>query len=221
MKKNEREVKFMEPVFGTSVYCGVGIDIEEIKAHLEMAAQIGINAVFTSLQLPEANREEVLRDFPKMAKIAHSLGMKVEADISSRTATLFGIDLHDLSELQGLGVDFARLDGGYTIEKTVEATHNTLGMQIVLNAAVITRKELDTLEALGINKEQAHFCHNFYPMRYTGLKVEMAREINDLIHEYGYRVTGFIPSATHKRIGVSLGLPTVERHRTMSTITVI
>ena len=42
-----------------------------------------------------------------------------------------------------------------------------------------------------------------------------------LIHEYGYRVSGFIPSQNHKRLGVSLGLPTVERHRTMDTFTVI
>ena len=45
-------------------------------------------------------------------------------------------------------MDFARLDGGYTTEQTVEATHNDLGMQIVLNAAVVTRKKLEQYESL-------------------------------------------------------------------------
>ena len=211
----------MNPMYGTSVYCGIGIEIAQIKEHLEMAASLGINTVFTSLQLPEADKATVLRDFPKMAEIAHGLGMKVEADIAARTAVQFGIDLHDLSAIKAMGVDFARLDGGYTVEQTVEATHNDLGMQIVLNAAGVTRKKLEQYESLGINKEQAHFCHNFYPMRYTGLQPERAQEINALIHEYGYRVTGFIPSHNHKRLGVSLGLPTVERHRTMDTFTAI
>lgn len=211
----------MKPIFGTSVYCGINVSMEEIERHLEEAASVGINAVFTSLQLPEANKEETLRDFPKMTAIAHRLGMKVEADIANRTAVQFGIDLHDLSAIKELGVDFARLDGGYNVEQTVEATHNDLDMQIVLNAASVTRSKMERYEALGINKEQAHFCHNFYPMRYTGLQVEHAREINALIHEYGYRVSGFLPSHNHKRLGVSLGLPTVERHRTMSTFTAI
>ena len=211
----------MNPMYGTSVYCGIGIELAQIKEHLEMAASLGINTVFTSLQLPEADKATVLRDFYKMSEIAHSLGMKVEADVATRTAVQFGIDLHDLSAIKEMGVDFARLDGGYTMEQTVEATHNDLGMQIVLNAGAVTRKRLEQYESLGINKEQAHFCHNFYPMRYTGLQPERAREINALIHEYGYRVTGFIPSHDHKRIGVSLGLPTVERHRIMDTFTAI
>ena len=211
----------MEPIFGTSVYCGIGISMEEIEKHLETAASLGINAVFTSLQLPEANKEETLRDFPKMTAIAHRLGMKVEADIAMRTAVQFGIDLHDLSAIKDLGVDFARLDGGYTVEQTVEATHNNLGMQIVLNAASVSEKKMEQYDALGINKEHSHFCHNFYPMRYTGLRPNQAQEINALIHEYGYRVSGFIPSHNHKRLGVSLGLPTVERHRTMDTFTAI
>lgn len=211
----------MELMFGTSAYCGIGIELSGIRAHLEMAASLGFNVLFTSLQLPEADKDTVLRDFPKMADIAHSLGMKVEADIATRTATQFGIDHHDLRAIKALGVDFARLDGGYTLEQTVEATHNDLDMQIVLNAADVTVKRMEKYEALGINKEQAHFCHNFYPMRYTGLRIEQAREINELIHEYGYRVTGFIPSHNHKRLGVSLGLPTVERHRTMDTFTAI
>ena len=90
----------MNPMYGTSVYCGIGIELTQIKKHLEMAASVGINTVFTSLQLPEADKATVLRDFHKMTEIAHSLDMKVEADVATRTAVQFGIDLHDLSPLR-------------------------------------------------------------------------------------------------------------------------
>lgn len=211
----------MEAMYGMSLYCGIGYSLEEIKKQIDIGESVGINTVFTSLQLPEADVETVLRDFPKMAEYAHLHGMKIEADIAKRTATQFGIDIYNLKAIKDLGVDYARLDYGYTIEQTAEATHNDLGMQIVLNADGITEKKLSKLDELGINKDQAHFCHNFYPMRYTGMQIERAARINSLIHEYGYRVTGFIPSNTHKRIGVSLGLPTVERHRNMDTFTAI
>ena len=211
----------MEAMYGMSLYCGTEYSLDEIKRQIDIGESVGINTLFTSLQLPEADAKVVLRDFPKMAEYAHLHGMKVEADIAERTTTQFGIDIHDLKAIKAFGVDYARLDGGYTIEQIAEATHNDLGIHMVLNAATITENKLLKLDSLGINKKQAHFCHNFYPMRYTGLQIDRAAEINALIHEYGYRVTGFIPSNAHKRIGVSLGLPTVERHRNMDTFTAI
>ena len=106
----------MKPLKGTSLYCGIGVSLKEMEEHLKMASEIGINAVFTSLQLPEANRDEVLRDFRPMAEIAHHYGMLVDADLSSRSAKMFGIDHTNLKEIKSFGVDIARLDGGYTDE---------------------------------------------------------------------------------------------------------
>ena len=211
----------MENMYGMSLYCGLGYSVSQIKEQIDVGAEVGINTLFTSLQLPEANADEVLRDFPQMTEYAHSKGMKVEADIAHKTADMFGIDIFDLAQIKALGVDYARIDGGYTLEQLAEATHNGLGMEIVLNAVIVNEEKLKKLEGLGINKSQAHFCHNFYPMKYTGLQIGRAVEINSLIHKYGYRVTGFIPSNHHKRIGVSRGLPTVERHRNMDTFTAI
>ncbi|MBQ4161232.1 MAG: DUF871 family protein [Clostridia bacterium] len=99
----------MKPLRGTALYCGIGNTIEEMEAHLKAAAAVGINAVFSSLQLPEADKEILLRDFPKMAEIAHSYGMAIDADISERSADLFGLDLHDFAAFKKMGVDYARI----------------------------------------------------------------------------------------------------------------
>lgn len=206
---------------GTALYAGIGSTIEEMREHLDLAASVGINAVFSSLQLPEADKEELLRDFPLMAEIAHSHGMLVDADVSGRSATLFGIDIGDFKAFKKMGVDIARLDGGYTDEEIVKASYNDAGVIIELNAVHASDEWLSRLTELGINKEQIHFCHNYYPMRYTGLTVDEILQINGTIHRYGFTVGGFIPSNTHKRIACGIGLPTVERHREMDTHTVI
>ena len=205
----------MKTLKGTAAYCGIGNKIEDICRHLEIAAEVGINSVFTSLQLPESDKESLLREFPIMAKKAHSLGIMVDADIGERSATLFGIGLHDFDAFRELGLDIVRLDNGYTPEKIVEASYNKHGLIVEINAAHVTEESLSRLVELGINKEKIHFCHNYYPMRYTGFSFAKAKQNNDLIHKFGFRVGGFIASSAHHRMGCGFGLPTIENHRYM------
>jgi len=205
----------MKQLKGTSLFCGIGVSLKEMEEHLKMASELGINAVFTSLQLPESNRDEVLRDFRPMADIAHHYGLLVDADLSTRSAKMFGINTKDFKEIKKFGVDIARLDGGYTDEETVKAINNDEGIIIDLNASVITEEKLEKYTKLGANPDQVRFCHNYHPMRYTGISVNDAIKQHKIIHNYGFRVSGFIPSVHHPRIGCSIGLPTLERHRFM------
>ena len=203
----------MKTLKGTALYCGIGYGTEKMKKHLDDAAAVGMNAVFTSLQLPEADVEATLRDFPIMAKEAHERGMLVAADIAARTATKFGIQLSDLLAIKQLGVDIMRLDGGYNDEEIAALTRNELGMVIMLNAA--QERRLENICSFEMNKDLVLCCHNYYPMKYTGLTRAEAKAKNDVIHKYGLRVAGFCSSSTHQRIGCGLGLPTVEEMRGM------
>ena len=45
----------MNPMYGTSLYCGIDIELAQIKEHLEMAASVGI-------KLPEAQTKNRCRD---------------------------------------------------------------------------------------------------------------------------------------------------------------
>ena len=129
----------MKKLRGTALYCGIGNSIDQFKRHLEEAASVGINALFTSLQLPEADKEQLLKDFPIMAELAHKYGMVVEADISPRTSNLFGIEMKDMSALHGMGVDYARLDCGFDDEDIVFASANKNNVTVVLNATPSSR----------------------------------------------------------------------------------
>lgn len=202
----------MEKLRGTSLYCGINVTLEEMKAHLTEAHKAGINAVFTSLQLPESDPKVLLHDFPLMCAEAHAYGMKVAADVAGRTAQKFGLDLHDAKLMKDFGVDILRLDGGYTIEQTAEITHNPHGLTIMLNASSHEEKIQELVEC-GINKEQVLFCHNYYPMRYSGLQPSCAIKNNKMLHKYGFRVAGFLASQTHKRLACGIGLPTIETLR--------
>ena len=91
----------MEGLYGMSLYCGIGYSIREIKKQIDIGAEVGINTLFTSLQLPEADLSEVIRHFPEMTEYAHSKGMKVEADIARKTESMFGISIFDLNAIEG------------------------------------------------------------------------------------------------------------------------
>ena len=205
----------MKPLRGTALYCGIGYGTDVMERHLDEAAAAGINIVFSSLQLPESDPTELLRDFPVMAKLAHDRGMLIDTDIAKRTADQFGVDIFDLSAIRAMGIDIARIDGGYTEEETAKASHNDAGVIIELNAISATEAYLAKLDALGINWENVRFCHNFYPMRYSGMSAKQTAMFNANIHKFGGRVAGFLASQTHRRIACGIGLPTVERERNM------
>ena len=204
-----------KPIRGTALYCGIDVSFEQMKEHLRIAAQEGINGLFTSLQLPESDRDTVLRDMPRLTEEAHRYNIQVDADVGPRTAEKFGLNLRKASDFKRFGLDVIRLDGGYTPEQTAEFSHNTDGLMLELNSAHVTPEYLDTLDRLDINKENVRFCHNYYPVTYTGMRPGRTLEINRLIRQYGYRAGGFIASQTHQRYACNEGLPTLERHRNM------
>lgn len=207
----------MENKLGTSAFCGVGASLETIYKHLEDAASCGVEVVFTSLQLPEADKETVLNEFPKVAEYAHKLGLKIDTDLSKKTADYYGIDYKNIKEIKKMGVDIARLDYGFKLEETAALTFNEEGIMIEMNATHVTEEKLKELASYPLNKDNIRFCHNYYPLPLTGQRYEETKELNALIHKYGFKVMGFIPSNTHHRIGCRAGLPTIEDQRNQPT----
>ena len=202
----------MKALRGTSLYPGIGTTRAEMERHLEEAHEAGINAVFTSLQLPEADPEILMQDFPWMCRLAHRHGMLVSADIADRTATRFGIDRFDTKAIKNMGVDTVRLDGGFEAEEMARLSHNTDGVLVMMNAS-FDEARLKKIYEAGVNRDQVLFCHNYYPMRYTGLLPDAVSQNNKLIHKYGFRVSGFVAGKHHRRIACGIGLPTVETLR--------
>jgi hypothetical protein len=211
-------------ILGTAAYLGIDEPLEKIATHLEKAAKAGLNAVFTSLHMPESKAEILKHDLPRFTEIAHSLGLLVDADISPNTMRWFGIDYTDPVALKSFGIDIARIDFGCTAEEIAKLTNNDKGLIIEINAshpAESLRGMFKKLESAGMNKQNIRACHNYYPKAYTGLTCEQVRSANSVIHEDGCRTAGFIPSLAHHRSACNDGLPTIERHRYMETHAVI
>ena len=208
--------------FGTSAYVGLGVSMEETERHLSEAQAAGADMLFTSMQLPESDVQALHRDMPRLTRMAHSFGMKVDADVAPRTMERFGIGRMDARAFREFGLDVIRLDYGYSLEETVELTHNTQGLTVELNATIPADKQKENLEMLkraGARMDRLRACHNYYPKAHTGLPYREAVKMNALLHEYGLEVGGFVASRTHKRYVVGDGLPTLERHRQLDVFT--
>jgi len=93
-----------------------------------------------------------------------------------------------------------------------ELSHNDCGVYMMMNAS-FDEGRLKKICDFGIDKEKVLFCHNYYPMRYTGLLPDAVVKNNALIHKYGFRVSGFLAGKHHRRIACGIGLPTVETLR--------
>ena len=126
----------MEKLKGISVY--VGLDdypIEDTLKYLEQAKENGIDFVFTSAHIPEADIET---SFQRMLDKADELELPLVVDVSKRVMDKFKLP-------KSLGA--LRLDYGFTIEEVVEYS-KTLPYLIELNASNLTRTYLERLKIL-------------------------------------------------------------------------
>ena len=191
----------MEKLKGISVY--VGLDdypIEDTLKYLEQAKENGIDFVFTSAHIPEADIET---SFQRLLDKADELELPLVVDVSKRVMDKFKLP-------KSLGA--LRLDYGFTIEEVVEYS-NTLPYLIELNASNLTRTYLERLKALNANFNNIRLSYNFYPKRYTGMDILNVKRLNELYKEYGLKVLAYIPSNSNKRPPLYDGLPSVETHR--------
>ena len=187
----------MEKLKGISVY--VGLDdypIEETLKYLEQAKNYGIDFVFTSAHIPEADIET---SFQKLLDKSDELELPLVVDVSKRVMDKFKLP-------KSLGA--LRLDYGFTIEEVVEYS-KTLPYLIELNASNLSRSYLE----LNANFNNIRLSYNFYPKRYTGMDILNVKRLNELYKEYGLKVLAYIPSNSNKRPPLYDGLPSVETHR--------
>lgn len=203
--------------WGISVYAATAADRNRSETYIRTAASLGCRRLFTSLHMPEVNYKETLNDIVGLIRFAKACGMSVTADISPSTFTIVGDSSLRPDGLAGLGVDFIRVDYGFGVEDIAEMSRSgSIGVQV--NASTLTRRELERLAELGANLSRIGSFHNFYPRPHTGLSDDSYREKSLLMHEFGLKVSAFIPSASVNNLRPPLyeGLPTVEKHREMS-----
>lgn len=203
---------------GISVYVGLGYTEAAIREYLLCARQYGYSRIFTSLHIPEADRQTILQEFILMAEYAKQLGFSITADISPASYEALGIAPGNVGALVRLGIDTLRLDFGFNLQETMQLMkHNTLAIE--LNASTVDETTLCRILAEGIDPARLRACHNFYPRPETGLSYELFAAKSKLFQKYGIPVAAFLASQHNPRGPMYLGVPTLEQHRYLNPVT--
>lgn len=202
---------------GISAYIGLDQSLETVCNYLKLARQYGYTRLFTSLHIPEADPELLLRDFKTFIAYAKSLDYEITADISPQAFTLLEASISDLSPLKNLGLSTLRLDYGFSPEEIATITH-TSGLHVELNASTVTPTILHEIYAANADLNKIRACHNYYPRPETGLSFSLFAERCRLFRHYNIPVLAFIPSQNSPRGPIFAGLPTLEKHRSFSSM---
>ena len=189
---------------GISLYTSVD---KALTFHtMDKAKEKGMHIAFSSLQIPEEQHLDVLERFHSLQQYAVSSDIRIFTDISRQT--VHTLHLQSVRDLKQYGVEYIRLDDGFTSEEMKELSKV---FHIVVNASASEDTLKEILEQCDSTRICA--CHNYYPEPYTGLSLEYVQERNTFFHQYGIQTMGFIPGNHHLRSPLYEGLPTVESHR--------
>lgn len=195
---------------GISVYVGLGQTEVQNRRYLRSAWEKGYTQLFTSLHVPETDRQMFRREMPKLLAFARELGYRITADVSPVSGTVFGLKLEALEDL---GITAIRFDWGYDVRAMV-AFLQECALDVELNASTVGANTLDELLSAGIDPGRLRGGHNFYPRPETGLSEDFLTGRSLPFLQRGIPVSAFIPGRACRRGPIGEGLPTLEEHRT-------
>lgn len=177
--------------------------------YLEKAVKLGVNHVFTSVQVLEEDYSDFDKKLKKFLEFSINNNITLIPDIAPRTFDKLGIK--DIGELKDKGFRAVRVDGGFdTCEEIKKLTDLFF---VYLNASDIKPGFLKELREYGCSMSKISVMHNFYPRVFTGLNKGHMIKINKQLKEYGVRIAAFVQGDEKLRGPVYEGLPTLEKHR--------
>ena len=199
---------------GVSFFTGMEQTAGQNIEYLRLAAHQGVQHLFTSLHIPEADCRSLAVDCRKVLRVAKQLGFTVTADISPRTWALLKLKPQELGEW---GIDGLRIDYGFSPEQICRLSRDS-GLQIELNASSMTEEELEKILATGVERRKLCAGHNYYPRPETGLGFDLFVRRSRQFHRLEIPVSVFVPGQLHLRGPIRAGLPTLETHRRLGAV---
>lgn len=197
---------------------GISAYLKDFSAtYLKQAADAGIQAVFTSLHLPEETPQEFTTGLAQFRQSVHRYDLDVMVDVSRETFKKLGLAQGDFSELAAQGFHTLRLDAGFDEPQLIKQLQATF--KVVLNASTIDENFLVRLQRAKVDFSQLIAAHNFYPKPETGLTSAYFQAKNRLFKAWGLQTLAFIPGDGLKRYPFYAGLPTLELQRGWNSYT--
>lgn len=190
---------------------------KEIYEYIDRAYKNGFSRIFSCLLSVHESKENIIKKFKGINEYAKSKGFEIILDVAPCVFSELGIDYKDLSFFKETGADGIRLDLGYTGNEESLMTFNPQDLKIEINMSQDTHY-LNTIMDYRPKKNNLIGCHNFYPHKYSGLKLEHFLKCTQRFNEYGLKTAVFVTSQNKNTFGpwpVTDGLPTLEIHRNL------
>lgn len=184
---------------------------EKDDAYMRLAASYGFTRLFTCMLSSADDTETMIQMFSDLCTRAHQLGMIVSVDTNPRIFKKLGADPLNLKVFKDMGVDIIRMDGHFSDLEDIALTLNPYDIQIEFNGSQYLN--LDRMIEKGANPHNMTICHNFYPMRYSGLSEERFHFFNSKTKTLNLTNAAFVSSNEENTFGpwpVYEGLPTLE-----------
>ncbi|WP_042274991.1 DUF871 domain-containing protein [[Clostridium] dakarense] len=201
---------------GISIYPDKSSE-KEIYDYIDKASENGFSRIFSCLLSVNDTKENIIKEFKSINEYAKKKGFEVILDVAPSVFSDLGISYDDLSFFKETKADGIRLDVGFTgLEESLMA-FNPQDLKIEINMSQNIHY-LDTIMDYRPNKEKLIGCHNFYPHRFSGLKLNHFKESTKRFNKYGLKTAAFVTSQNENTFGpwpVTDGLPTLEMHRNL------
>lgn len=191
---------------GISVY--LSSPLQDIERTVERGAATGARYAFTSLHIPEDGGVAYAYKVRCVLELLSARDISLIADVGPRTCDLLG--LGRIEDLRGLGLEYLRLDYGFSAQQVAELSRV---FRIVVNASTVSSDEIVSWREAGADVSRFAACHNFYPKPYTGLALDDVSRTNLRLAALGFEIMAFVPGDANVRGPVFEGLPTVEAQR--------
>lgn len=198
---------------GISIYPGLDTSQAENIVLLKKAAALGYTRLFTSLQLPEYDKNTLQKETSYLLAFAESLGFDTIADVSPLTQDYFSLSEITPQALRKLHISTARFDFGFSSEEIACFSRE---INVQLNASTIRSRQLVSLLKAGADFSHIDGQHNYYPRPHTGLSSETMQRQNALLHRHEIEAGAFIASISGKRGPFYSGLPSLESLRNIA-----
>ncbi|MGM9899815.1 MAG: MupG family TIM beta-alpha barrel fold protein [Bacilli bacterium] len=191
---------------GFSIYTGLkDYSKENNLKYLKKCVDKGCEILFTSAHINEASNN--YQELTDLVTTASENNLKVIIDVSKPMMEKFVVPPKTYA---------IRLDYGFTKQEIVEFSKNHKH-KVELNASTIDERRFQELIDLGLDTTNIRVSFNFYPKPYTGHDIDFVKQRIDYYHSFNIPVLVFIPSHVGFRPPLYQGLPSVEKHRQMST----
>ena len=206
----------MERKHGISIYPDK-TSIEKQLDYIEKAGAYGYKYVFATMHMPELSMEDQINFIGEISRKIHDSDMKMVVDVRGSFIKEIYRDTDLIDNFKRLGLEALRID--FELEPSLLGIVKDLGItEIFINSSTVNFQIVEKYKDL-CNKYSLELkgCHNFYPRPETGLDSVKYLKQEAIFSKLGIENWTFVPNHENPRGPIYAGLPTLEKHRNLST----